>query len=76
MTDSIQTTEPTNSTDASVNEEAPRAQPVAKGWTMGNSANLVEGAEREPRWVSIAWFVVPGGMALAMLAIMAHLFGS
>lgn len=55
---------------------APLNQPVAKGWTMGNSHNLVEGAEPEPRWVSVAWFVVPTGVAIALLFAMVQLFGS
>jgi len=64
------------STDLTEDESAPPKPPVAIGWTLGNSHNLVEGSQPEPRWVSVAWFVVPTGAAIALLLAMAHLFGS
>lgn len=40
---------------------------IGKGWTLGNSHGLVEGAPAEPAWVSIAWLVVPGALALGTI---------
>jgi hypothetical protein len=76
MSQPIQTTESTTSHNPSTQDDKVRPPVVAKGWTIGNSANLVEGSEREPRWVSVAWFAVPTGIAVAMFVAMAYLFGS
>lgn len=47
--------------------EGPRIR--GKGWTLGNSGGLVDGSDKEPAWVSIAWVAVP--TVLALLAVVA-----
>lgn len=42
-----------------------------KRWTFGHSASLVEGANREPAWVSAAWIAIPTAVAVLLLALMA-----
>jgi hypothetical protein len=52
-------------------DEGPRI--TGKGWTLGNSNGLVEGAAREPAWVSIAWLVVPMVLALVTVFVMSQM---
>jgi hypothetical protein len=37
----------------------PHIQLKSRGWTIGNSANLVEGTEDEPVWATVAWILIP-----------------
>lgn len=44
---------------------------TSRRWTFGDSLRLVEGRGQEPVAVTIAWIVVPTGLALFILAAMA-----
>ena len=41
-----------------------------KRWTLGNSADLVEGQTPEPLLLTISWIVVPALMGLLFIALM------
>ncbi len=39
-------------------------------WTLGNSTNLVEGEEKEPLLVTLAWIVLPSFLGLLAIWLM------
>lgn len=48
----------------------------AKRWTLGDSSNVVEGAAKEPAWVSLAWILVPAAFAVVVIFLMFRLGGT
>jgi hypothetical protein len=57
--------------DADSLDDVPRVKLKKRGWTLGNSAKLVEGTDSEPLWVTIGWIAVPTAVfALFLLAMM------
>lgn len=40
-----------------------------KRWTLGNSAELVEGQQKESPVVAAAWIVIPTAIVFAILAL-------
>lgn len=53
-------------------ELRPTMRYTDKRWTLGNSAELVEGQPKESPLVTAAWLVVPTVLALLLLSLMVH----
>lgn len=53
-------------------DDVPRPKLKGRGWTLGNSGSLIEGAEDESPWVAIGWVVIPTGLAALILFAMLH----